>query len=65
MSRILLTIDTDNEAFVCNGWQTEAAIVLGQLAARLTESRHRDVNGTLYDSDGLECGAWDYLPDEP
>ena len=65
MSRFLVTIDTDNEAFEWNGWQKEAAKVLSQLAARLTESRDGDVIGTLYDGDNMECGAWDYLPDEP
>ena len=65
MSRLLITIDTDNEAFRNNGWQKEAAEVLFLLGARLTECRDRDEGGLLRDTDGTDCGAWDYQPDEP
>jgi phosphoribosylformimino-5-aminoimidazole carboxamide ribonucleotide (ProFAR) isomerase len=65
MSRILVTIDTDNDAFQDNGWRQEAAHVLVQLAARSASNRNRDTTGTLRDTDGADCGAWDYNADEP
>lgn len=65
MSRLLITIDTDNEAFQENGWQQESARVLTQLAARLACNSNRDTTGTLRDTGGADCGAWDYNADEP
>jgi hypothetical protein len=65
MSRLLITIDTDNDAFQENGWQQEAARVLTLLAARLAYNCNRDTTGTLRDTGGTDCGAWDYHPDEP
>jgi len=65
MSRLLITIDTDNDAFQDNGWQQEAAHVLVQLAARLAINRNRDMTGVLRDTNGTDCGAWDYCSDEP
>jgi hypothetical protein len=65
MSRLLLTIDTDGDAFRDNGWQHEAAQVLKNLAAVLAFKEARDAGGTLRDTSGLSCGAWDYEPDEP
>jgi hypothetical protein len=65
MSRLLITIDTDNEAFQENGWQQEAARVLTQLAAKLAYNRDHDTTGTLRDTGGGDCGAWDYHSDEP
>jgi len=65
MSRLLITIDTDNDAFQENGWQQEAARILAQLAARLAANRNRDTTGTLRDTNGNDCGVWDYNVDEP
>ena len=65
MSRLLITVDTDNEAFRQNGWRREAAEVLYLLVAQLTETRECDDGGLLRDTDGTDCGAWDYQPDEP
>ena len=65
MSRLLITVDTDNEAFRQNGWRREAAEVLYLLVARLTENADGDDGGLLRDTDGTDCGAWDYQPDEP
>ena len=50
MSRLLITIDTDNDAFQENGWQQEAARVLTQLAARLAYNCNRETTGTLRDT---------------
>ena len=41
MSRLLLTIDTDGDAFRDNGWQHEAAQVLKTLAAVSLRSKNR------------------------
>ena len=65
MSRLLITIDTDNEAFQESGWQQEAARVLTQLAAKLAYDRNRNTTGTLRDTGAADCGIWDYNPDEP
>jgi hypothetical protein len=65
MSRLLITIDTDNDAFKDNGWQQEAALILTQLAARLAYNRYRDTGGLLRDTNGMDSGAWDYEPDDP
>ena len=65
MSRLLITIDTDNDAFQDNGWQREVTSVLVQLAARLAYNGNLDTTGTLRDTYGTGCGAWDYQPDEP
>jgi hypothetical protein len=65
MSRLLITIDTDNDAFQENGWQQEAARALTQLAARLAYNSNRHTTGTLRDTGGADCGAWNYHFDEP
>ena len=65
MSRLLITIDTDNDAFQENGWQQEAARVLAQFAASLAYNSNRDTTGALRDTGAADCGAWDYHPDEP
>jgi hypothetical protein len=65
MSRLLITIDTDNDAFQKNGWQQEAARVLTQLAARLANDPNHNTTGTLRDTSASDCGVWDYNPDEP
>jgi hypothetical protein len=41
------------------------AHVLAQLAAVLAYNRNRDTGGTLRDTNGNGCGAWDYHPGEP
>jgi hypothetical protein len=56
VSRLLITVDTDNEAFQENGWQQEASRVLTQLAAKLAYNI-RDTTGTLRDTGGADCGA--------
>jgi hypothetical protein len=65
MSRLLITINTENDTFQDNGWQQEAAHVLTQLAAGLAYNRNRDAGGSLRDTHGTGCGSWDYHSDEP
>jgi hypothetical protein len=65
MSRLLITIDTDNDAFQDEGWRQEAANVLTRLAAELVTHGERYETGALRDTNGNTCGCWDYNADEP
>jgi hypothetical protein len=65
MSRLLITVDTDNAIFQTVSWQQEASKVLATLAIRLRDGSNQITSGLLRDSEGADCGAWDYEPDEP